>query len=235
MKMFSNNLKIILKFFIIIIIPIIFVIFKEVSYIKEKNKKNLLLKIENIVKNNHITDKDIKEFRRINSGNILLDNKKYNKEDNPIISVIVIVYNQKYCIHKAIRSIQNQSIKNLEIIVIDDCSSDNSTEIIKKYQEEDNRIILIKHEVNLGKIKSRSDGVRLASGKYITVLDGDDGLIHQDILNHTLYIANLGNLDVIEFKIMAFNGRSRKQLLNKYVISNSKFILLYERRRILLL
>lgn len=224
MKMFSNNLKIILKFFIIIIIPIIFVIFKEVSYIKEKNKKNLLLKIENIVKNNHITDKDIKEFRRINSGNILLDNKKYNKEDNPIISVIVIVYNQKYCIHKAIRSIQNQSIKNLEIIVIDDCSSDNSTEIIKKYQEEDNRIILIKHEVNLGKIKSRSDGVRLASGKYITVLDGDDGLIHQDILNHTLYIANLGNLDVIEFKIMAFNGRSRKQLLNKYVIENNDIL-----------
>ena len=224
MEMFSNNLKIIFKFFIILIIPIIFVIFKDLNYIKEKRKESLLLKIENIVKNNHITDKDIKDFHRINSWNILLDNKKYNKEDNPIISVIVIVYNQKYCIHNAIRSIQNQSIKNLEIIIIDDCSSDNSNEIIKKYQEEDNRIILIKHEVNQGKIKSRSDGVRIASGKYITVLDGDDGLIHKDILNHSLYIANLGNLDVVEFKIMAFNGRSRKQLLNKYTMENNDIL-----------
>ena len=224
MEMFSNNLKIIFKFFIILIIPIIFVIFKDLNYIKEKCKESLLLKIENIVKNNHITDKDIKDFHRINSWNILLDNKKYNKEDNPIISVIVIVYNQKYCIHNAIRSIQNQSIKNLEIIIIDDCSSDNSNEIIKKYQEEDNRIILIKHEVNQGKIKSRSDGVRIASGKYITVLDGDDGLIHKDILNHSLSIANLGNLDVVEFKIMAFNGRSRKQLLNKYTMENNDIL-----------
>jgi glycosyltransferase involved in cell wall biosynthesis len=224
MEIISNNLKIIFKFFIILIIPIIFVIFKDLNYIKEKRKESLLLKIENIVKNNHITDKDIKDFHRINSWNILLDNKKYNKEDNPIISVIVIVYNQKYCIHNAIRSIQNQSIKNLEIIIIDDCSSDNSNEIIKKYQEEDNRIILIKHEVNQGKIKSRSDGVRIASGKYITVLDGDDGLIHKDILNHSLYIANLGNLDVVEFKIMAFNGRSRKQLLNKYTMENNDIL-----------
>ena len=224
MEIISNNLKIIFKFFIILIIPIIFVIFKDLNYIKEKCKESLLLKIENIVKNNHITDKDIKDFHRINSWNILLDNKKYNKEDNPIISVIVIVYNQKYCIHNAIRSIQNQSIKNLEIIIIDDCSSDNSNEIIKKYQEEDNRIILIKHEVNQGKIKSRSDGVRIASGKYITVLDGDDGLIHKDILNHSLYIANLGNLDVVEFKIMAFNGRSRKQLLNKYTMENNDIL-----------
>ena len=224
MKMLSNNFKTIFKFFIILIIPIIFIIFKDVNYIKEKRKENLLLKIENIVKNNKITDKDINEFRRINSGNILLENKKYNKVDNPTISVIVIVYNQKYCIHKAIRSIQNQSIKNLEIIIVDDCSSDNSTEIIKKYQEEDNRIILIKHEINQGKIKSRSDGVRIASGKYITVLDGDDGLIHKDILNHSLYIANLGNLDVVEFKIMAFNGRSRKQLLNKYVMENNDIL-----------
>ena len=224
MEMFSNNLKIIFKFFIILIIPTIFVIFKDLNYIKEKRKESLLLKIENIVKNNHITDKDIKDFHRINSWNILLDNKKYNKEDNPIISVIVIVYNQKYCIHNAIRSIQNQSIKNLEIIIIDDCSTDNSNEIIKKYQEEDNRIILIKHEVNQGKIKSRSDGVRIASGKYITVLDGDDGLIHKDILNHSLYIANLGNLDIVEFKIMAFNGRSRKQLLNKYTMENNDIL-----------
>ena len=222
--MLSIKYRKLFKFFILVIIPIFFVIFNKINYIKESHIKNLLLKINNIVKNNKVTDKDIKEFRRANSNNILLDKKKYTKVNNPIISVIVTVYNQFHCIHNAIRSIQNQSIKNLEIIVIDDCSSDNSIEIIKKYRNEDNRIEVIEHKVNQGKIKSRSDGIRIDKGKYITILDGDDGLIHKDILNHSLYIADLGNLDVLEFKIMAFHGRRPKQLLNKYIMETNNII-----------
>lgn len=73
----------------------------------------------------------MQEFRKINSENILIDKVKYKKVKNPNISVIVTNYNQDHCIYKCLRSIQNQSIKNLEIIVIDDCSLDNSTEIIE--------------------------------------------------------------------------------------------------------
>ena len=136
----------------------------------------------------------------------MLDKKKYSKVNNPIISIIITVFNQFHCIHKSIRSIQNQSIKNLEIIIIDDCSSDNSTELIKKFQKEDNRITIIEHIINEGKIKSRSDGIKLAKGKYITMLDGDDALIHKDILKNSLYISNLGDIDVVEFKMPIFSG-----------------------------
>jgi glycosyltransferase involved in cell wall biosynthesis len=210
----------------IIIIPLIYLIFVGKKAIELQYNRDLLLKIKNFEKRNNISNKDIEGFRRINSMNILLDNKKkYHKTEHPIISVILIVYNQFDCIHKAIRSIQNQSVKNLEIIAIDDCSSDNSVEILKKYQKEDNRIIIIIHKTNQGKIKSRSDGIKKAKGKYITVLDGDDGLIHKDILNNSLYVANIGNLDVVEFKIIPYKkGKRKKYCLNKYKINTNNII-----------
>ena len=109
------------------------------------------------------------------------------------------MFNQAHCIHKALRSIQNQSLKNIEILVILDCSNDNSTETIQKYMEEDERIVLINHDTIEGPIKIRSEGIKLARGKYITTLDGDDAFIQKDILNNSLYIAKLGDLDIVEF------------------------------------
>ena len=109
------------------------------------------------------------------------------------------MFNQAHCIHKALRSIQNQSLKNIEILVILDCSNDNSTETIQKYMEEDERIVLINHDTIEGPIKIRSEGIKLARGKYITALDGDDAFIQKDILNNSLYIAKLGDLDIVEF------------------------------------
>lgn len=204
--MLTKYFKFFKKFFIIIIIIVYFIMFNIEKYKKEKFNRDLLLKINDFEKKSNISEFDIKEFRRINSNNILLDKKKYSKVNNPIISIIITVFNQFHCIHKSIRSIQNQSIKNLEIIIIDDCSSDNSTELIKKFQKEDNRITIIEHIINEGKIKSRSDGIKLAKGKYITMLDGDDALIHKDILKNSLYISNLGDIDVVEFKMPIFSG-----------------------------
>ena len=111
-----------------------------------------------------------------------------------------------------------------KIIIVDDCSSDNSTEIIKRYQKEDNRIIIIEHKTNKGKIKSRSDGIKHAKGKYITILDGDDALIHKDILKNSLYIATLGNLDVVEFKMMTFKRGKLKKWENHYPMSTYNII-----------
>ena len=125
----------------------------------------------------------------IESNNILLEN-------SPLISVILPSFNKENEIMKSIRSIQNQSLKNIEIIIIDDCSLDNITEVIKNYIKEDKRIIYIRHESNDGKIKSRSDGVRMAKGKYITIIDGDDALSNDNILFKSFTIANLSNLDV---------------------------------------
>ena len=138
---------------------------------------------------------------------------KFEKVNNPIISVVMMVYNQAYCLHKCLRSIQNQSLKNIEIIIVDDCSLDNSVELIKEYQKEDPRIILIEHDANEGMIKTRTDGVRIAKGKYITSIDGDDTFIHKDILKNSLYIAEKGNLDIVEFqKQIYYQGKLCQKL-----------------------
>jgi glycosyltransferase involved in cell wall biosynthesis len=117
------------------------------------------------------------------------------------------MFNQAHCIHKALRSIQNQSLKNLEILVIIDCSNDNSTETIQKYLKEDERIVMVNHDSKEGTLKIRCEGIKLARGKYITALDGDDAFIHKDILKNSLYIANLGDLDVVEFYSLMYKNK----------------------------
>ena len=147
-----------------------------------------------------IKEDEIFDFRKVNSANILLDKTKYPRNNIPDISVILTMNNQAHCIHKALRSIQNQSLKNLEIIVSIDCSTDNSTETISSFMKEDERIIMISHDTKEGTMKNRIDGIRKAKGKYITIIDGDDALIHKDILKNALHIANLGNIDIVEFQ-----------------------------------
>jgi glycosyltransferase involved in cell wall biosynthesis len=164
---------------------------------KTNNKLQDIINFEKSLRK--IEANEIQYFRLINSNNILIDKKKYARSDNPNITVVLTMFNQAHCIHKALRSIQNQSLKNLEILVIIDCSNDNSTETIQKYMEEDKRIVMVNHDSKEGTMKIRCEGIKLARGKYITFLDGDDAFIHMDILNNSLYIANLGDLDVVQF------------------------------------
>ena len=178
---------------------------------------------ENNLKN--YTDAEIKEFRKINSDNNISDNLIFKKSKNPEISIVITIHNQAHCIHKCIKSIQNQSIKNLEIILVDDCSTDNSTEVIFEFQKYDERIILIKHDSNGGPLKSRSDGVRSSKGTFIMIIDGDDALIHKDALYNILSIAKLGNLDVVEFKASYYRNGEFKTIVNNYDIINTTGII----------
>ena len=73
----------------------------------------------------NLSEQVFNEFRKINSDNKLIDGyQKFNKSRNPDVSVIITIHNQANDIHKVLRSVQNQSIKNMEIIIIDDCSLD---------------------------------------------------------------------------------------------------------------
>ena len=196
-KILKNTLKYI-NF--IIFITIIFYTY-IMNQKKAFNSSHILNEIHLFEKNQKkIDDYEIQQFRIINSNNIILDKKKYKKQENPDISVILTIYNQAHYIHKSLRSIQNQSLKNIEIIIIDDCSVDNSTKIIELYAKEDERIIMVNHTINEGPIKSRTEGVKMAKGKYITIIDGDDAFIHENVLKNSIYIASLANIDIVEFK-----------------------------------
>lgn len=88
------------------------------------------------------------------------------------VSVIMSAYNVEATIAKAIKSVLNQTYKNFELIVIEDCSTDSTLNIIKSYK--DKRLKLVKHTNNLGCGRCRYDGLKKAKGDYIAFLDSDD-------------------------------------------------------------
>lgn len=91
-----------------------------------------------------------------------------------LVSVIIPVYNVEKYVKEAIQSIQNQTYKNLEIIIIDDGSIDNTYNIVEKLAKDDNRIKLYKNEKNLKIVKTLNRALSLANGEYIARMDGDD-------------------------------------------------------------
>ena len=91
----------------------------------------------------------------------------------PKISVIMSVYNGGKYLKQAINSVLNQTYRNLEYIIIDDGSTDNSLQILKEFKAKDQRILVISRE-NKGLIPSLNEGVKLAQGEYIARIDADD-------------------------------------------------------------
>jgi glycosyltransferase involved in cell wall biosynthesis len=91
----------------------------------------------------------------------------------PKISVILCAYNEEKFIRKAIESVVNQTLKCIEIIIVNDGSTDNTLNIINGYAKDDSRIKVIDQE-NIGLGASRNKGMKIASGEYVTFLDADD-------------------------------------------------------------
>ena len=161
-----NNLyNIITKaFFIILFISLIITIFlldiiSQETYITFQNGNiTTYLTKEMVDKFNNYTN--------ICANDILIDKKKYPLVKNPKISAIIPIYNGGKYLHYSLRSIQNQKMKDIEIILIDDCSTDNSLTIIEMYMKEDERIRLIKNIENRKILYSKSFSALNSKGKY---------------------------------------------------------------------
>ena len=90
------------------------------------------------------------------------------------VSVITPMYNCEKFISETIESVLNQTYTNWEMIIIDDCSTDKSKQIVKQYIERDKRIRLIALNENSGAAVARNKGIEVSSGRFIAFLDGDD-------------------------------------------------------------
>lgn len=110
------------------------------------------------------------------------------------ISIVIPVYNCEKYLHKCIRSVLEENQCDLELIVVDDGSSDNSFNICKYYQENDRRVILTKKS-NEGAGATRNTGIRLATGRYIYFLDSDD-YVAPGTLSTLLHYADKEGLDI---------------------------------------
>ena len=226
-KEINDKPKLLIKISLILFLIILYAFsFKNNNDDIQKDQSKILEELISFENSLNLNEEVFNEFRRINSENKLIEeNPNFKRSKNPDVSVLMIIHNQAYYLHKGLRSIQNQSLKNIEIIIIDDCSEDNSIDLIKNYQKEDERIILISHDTNEGKIKSRSDGVRIAKGKYIALIDGDDALIHKDIIKNSLYIAQKGNLDCVQFLINYYRYGKFEEIVTEFNFTNNSYII----------
>ena len=181
---------------------------EEIYNNKDKEEKE----IDKIIKNDIINMSNIYYNATSRRENLLIgkeyiqrclsDNmtKKFGKVKNPIISVLIPVFNCEKTIKYAISSIQNQNVSDIEIILINDFSVDQSLNIIKNIQKYDQRIEIINNPKNMGSLYSRSIGILLAKGTFVFALDNDDMFFQEDLFDVTTKVSIKGGFDIVGFR-----------------------------------
>lgn len=158
-----------------------------------------------------------------------------------IISVIIPIYNNEKYIHKCINNVLNQTYNDLEIILIDDGSTDLSSNICDQYSEKNSKIKVI-HQSNQGTAVARNQGILNSRGEYIIFLDGDDYWDDINFLESSIENLQESKSDIINFGFKKYyedtdkfdknkfffnrdfiNHNDKKQTL-KYLISNNLYI-----------
>ena len=123
-----------------------------------------------------------------------------SNENDITISVIVPIYNADRYLDKCIDSIIMQTYTDLEIILIDDGSTDGSLKICQKYEEQDKRVVVI-HRENSGLVAARKLGVKYAHGEYVTFVDADD-YIDWDTYEILMNQLDSSNVDIVAFGLL---------------------------------
>ena len=142
--------------------------------------------------------------------------------NNPLVSVIVPVYNAENYITECIESVLCQTIKEWELILVDDCGIDRSMDIVKGFALKDNRIRFIESDNNLGPMIAREKGYTVSKGKYITFLDSDD-VLPNNALELLLQKALESKTDVVSGNIEYFySDGTRKKWNNKLSYGGDK-------------
>ena len=135
-----------------------------------------------------------------------------NKFDK--LSVIMSVYNSEENLSDSIESILNQTYKNFEFLIMDDGSSDNSSEILGEYAKKDNRVKIFKNSDNLGLTKSLNILISSSKGEYLARQDSDD-ISSKDRFEKQLNYLSLNNLDACTVRAL---GSTTKKLIPKHMI-----------------
>jgi glycosyltransferase involved in cell wall biosynthesis len=133
----------------------------------------------------------------------------------PLVSVIIPAYNSAKVIGEAIESILNQTYRNIECIIIDDRSSDDTWETVQVYASRDTRVRAYRNEHNLGIGGNRNKGIELARGTYICWQDGDDISINTRIERQVAYLEAHPDVGVVG-GYLEFFGENTPKSIRKY-------------------
>jgi glycosyltransferase involved in cell wall biosynthesis len=193
-------------------------IFLLIYFITKKiitNPKKILSKKEiKILHREEALDSGLPFVKKCFDG-ILIKNITFKEKiPNPLITVVIPCYNCGQYIKSAIRSIQNQDMKEVEIIIVNDFSNDNNTlKIITDLKNEDARIEIFNNPKNMKLFYTRNIGVLKARGKYLITLDSDDVFLDSDVFDALYLSAEDGNFDIISHRIFeAFDKSDRNKI-----------------------
>ena len=134
------------------------------------------------------------------------------------VSVIIPVFNVENYIRQCLSSVINQTLEDIEIICVNDGSTDNSLRILKEYEDLDDRILLI-HKSNKGAASSRNFGMKYANGKYLFFLDSDDYL-ELNALEELYQCAEENSLDFLIFQAINYNDDTKEFFETEYFSMN---------------
>ena len=119
------------------------------------------------------------------------------------VSVVIPVYNTGKYLEESINSILQQTLKEMEIIIINDGSTDNSAEVLNHFEQQDKRIKILTHENNKGLSEARNTGINVVQGQYLYFFDSDD-VLELDCLELCYEKCNEENLDFLFFDAITF-------------------------------
>ena len=221
--------KFIISIILLIIAFTIFFIFLYKLFSKKSRKYEIYPDIDKYNKsalkynrtlNQELHDMQIFVNLAVNHS-LINPNEKYYKSKNPKIGVIIPMYNAEGYIENAICAIENQDFKDIEVIIVDDKSKDNSVKVVKQLIKRDPRISLYQNEETKGTLFSKSKGVSLSKAKYILVSDQDDLYTQEDAFSSMYYALEKNNLDILGFASLfslTTNLRNRPSL---YIFQNT--------------
>ncbi len=132
----------------------------------------------------------------------------------PLVSVLMPCYNVEEYVEESLNSILNQTYRNLEVVVINDCSKDNTSQILERIAKQDTRIRLIHNEENLKLIKTLNKGITLCNGEYIARMDSDDIALPTRIEREVDFLEKNRDHDIVSTLFYAFRSAnpSRRDL-----------------------
>lgn len=114
------------------------------------------------------------------------------QQNDPLVTVVMPAYRAGAYVEAAIRSVMAQTMSDWELIVIDDCSGDETPEIVRSLTREDSRVRLVCNEKNMGVARTRNRGMDMARGQYVALLDSDDVWMPEKLERQLALMENTG-------------------------------------------
>ena len=135
-------------------------------------------------------------------------------ESKDLVSIITACYNSENYISETINSVLNQTYQNWELLIVDDCSTDNTKSLIKKFQKTEKRIKLFQLNENSGAAVARNKAIKEAKGTFIAFLDSDDNWLPKKLeLQLEFMISNNYNLTHTSYELIDHQGNSLKKTI----------------------